>query len=157
MNEITNNENQNPISNKSVNLKLKPMVATTSTKNNEEFEFSESPSLEHLRSIQSKFVRDRNWNQFQTPRNLLLAMVNEVGELAECFQWRGEVEQGLPDWNDKDREHLGQEISDVFIYLMRLAEECHIDLPVVAAAKIEQNKAKYPVEKFFGTSKKYNQ
>ena len=54
-----------------------------------EFTFSENPSLERLRSIQSKFIKERNWSQFQTPRNLLLALVNEVGELAEIFQWKG--------------------------------------------------------------------
>jgi len=54
-----------------------------------EFKFSESPSLEILRSIQTQFVNERNWQQFQTPRNILLALVGEVGELAEIFQWKG--------------------------------------------------------------------
>jgi dCTP diphosphatase len=123
----------------------------------EEFKFSESPSLEQLRSIQSKFVRERDWNKYQTPRNLLLAMVNEVGELAEIFQWKGEVSSGCTEFSPKEREHLEQELSDVFIYLIRLSEECGVDLPVAAISKIEQNKLKYPVEKFYGLDKKYNQ
>ena len=122
-----------------------------------EFQFSSEPSLERLRAIQNRFVSERNWEQFQTPRNLLLALVAEVGELAEIFQWRGEVAQGLPTFSPADREHLGQELSDVFIYLIRLAEVCHVDLPVAAAAKIMHNKAKYPVEKSYGCNKKYNQ
>ncbi len=64
-------------------------VENVATNNALEFTFSENPSLERLRSIQSKFIKDRNWSQFQTPRNLLLALVNEVGELAEIFQWKG--------------------------------------------------------------------
>ena len=55
----------------------------------DEFRFSESPSLERLRSIQTQFVNERNWQQFQTPRNILLALVGEVGELSEIFQWKG--------------------------------------------------------------------
>ena len=47
-------------------------------------------------------------------------MVGEVGELATIFQWRGEVEPGLADWTDADREHLGEEMSDVLLYLLRL-------------------------------------
>lgn len=54
-----------------------------------EFKFSEEPTLENLRSIQTQFVNERNWEQYQTPRNLLLALVGEVGELAELFQWKG--------------------------------------------------------------------
>ena len=64
-------------------------IENAATNNALEFTFSENPSLERLRSIQSKFIKDRNWSQFQTPRNLLLALVNEVGELAEIFQWKG--------------------------------------------------------------------
>lgn len=163
MNELTNIENKDPQSDstnpreKTTKLKVEPVLAESENGPVEEFKFSETPTLEKLRSIQSKFVRERNWNQFQTPRNLLLAMIAEVGELSEIFQWKGEVKQGLPDWSAADRTHLEQELSDVFIYLMRLAEECNVDLPTVAAAKIEANSRKYPVNKFYGTSKKYNQ
>ena len=138
---------------------LKHTASTTSAPADAspEFKFSEQPSLERLRQIQAEFVRERDWEQFQTPRNLLLAMVNEVGELAEIFQWKGEVPPGLPDWNAREREHLGQELSDVFIYLMRLADVCRVDLPQVVAAKIEHNKKKYPADKFYGLNKKYNQ
>jgi dCTP diphosphatase len=84
MNNITNNiiiENESIENNKENNE-----IRTTG-----EFKFSEDPSLENLRSIQTKFVQERNWEQFQTPRNLLLALVGEVGELAEIFQWKGKI------------------------------------------------------------------
>ncbi len=60
-------------------------------------------------------------------------------------------------WSKKEREHLEQELSDVFIYLIRLAQVCNVDLPTSVASKIQMNKAKYPVEKYYGLSKKYNE
>jgi hypothetical protein len=84
MNNITNNI---IIKNESIeNNKENNEIITTG-----EFKFSEDPSLENLRGIQTKFVQERNWEQFQTPRNLLLALVGEVGELAEIFQWKGKI------------------------------------------------------------------
>ncbi|KAI3984861.1 hypothetical protein MKX01_039478 [Papaver californicum] len=71
-------------------------------------------------------------------------MVGEVGELSEIFQWRGEVAKGLPNWEDSDKEHLGEELSDVLLYLIRLADMCGIDLGVDAAKKLVKNGIKYP-------------
>lgn len=70
--------------------------------------------------------------------------VGEVGELSEIFQWRGEVERGLPNWEESDREHLGEELSDVLLYLIRLADICGIDLANAATKKIIKNSIKYP-------------
>ena len=56
----------------------------------------------------------------------------EVGELAEIFQWRGEVAPGLPDFSPADRQHAGEELSDVLLYLVRLADVCGIDLAACA-------------------------
>ncbi|CAL1300743.1 unnamed protein product [Larinioides sclopetarius] len=119
--------------------------------------FSSHPNFEEIRQIQSKFIKDRNWDQYHQPRNLLLALVGEVGELAELFQWRGEVKEGLPDWTNEDKEHLSQELSDVFIYLLRLSEKCHIDLPAAVLKKIALNEQKYPASKVWGSKKKYSE
>ncbi|XP_019620719.1 PREDICTED: dCTP pyrophosphatase 1-like [Branchiostoma belcheri] len=123
----------------------------------EGFRFSQEPTLDQIRAMQNQFSRERNWDQFHTPRNLLLAMTGEVGEVAELFQWRGEVEEGLPDWSEKDKKHLSQELSDVLIYLVRLAEKCHVDLPAAAVDKIKLNKLKYPAHQVYGSSKKYTE
>jgi dCTP diphosphatase len=88
-------------------------------------------------------------------RNLLLALVGEVGELAECFQWRGEVAAGLPGFSLAERRHVGEELSDCLLYLLRLADACGIDLAAAAAAKMEKNAAKYPAEACRGSSAKY--
>ncbi|XP_077996258.1 dCTP pyrophosphatase 1-like [Glandiceps talaboti] len=122
-----------------------------------EFKFAERPTLEQIRQMQSEFAKERDFNKFHTPRNLLLAMVGEVGEVAELFQWRGETKDGLPDWSEKDRTHLSQELSDVLIYLVRLAEKCHIDLPSATVEKIALNHKKYPASKVHGSCKKYNE
>lgn len=121
------------------------------------FRFSEEPSLEKIRQMQSQFSKERDWDQFHQPRNLVLAMVGEVGEVAELFQWKGEVKEGLPDWSLKDKHHLAQELSDVLIYLVRLAEKCHVDLPKEVVAKIALNSKKYPADLVKGSSKKYTE
>ena len=117
--------------------------------------FSSSPDLEEIRRLQEKFCLDRNWSQYHTPRNLLLALVGEVGELSELFQWRGEVKPGCPDWTAEVKVHLSEEMADVLIYLVRLADVCAIDLPSAVKRKIKLNSVKYPVEKSFGSNKKY--
>lgn len=118
-------------------------------------EFSPTPTLEDLRAMQAAFAGARDWGQFHTPRNLALALVGEVGELAECFQWKGEVRPGLPEWTAAEKEHLGEELSDVLLYLVRLSDVCGIDLPAACAAKVEKNAAKYPVDRARGSAQKY--
>ncbi|XP_072163444.1 dCTP pyrophosphatase 1-like [Diadema setosum] len=121
------------------------------------FKFSAETTFEELRQMADKFVEDRDWNQYHSPRNLLLAMVGEVGELAEIFQWRGEVKEGLPNFSEKDKTHVAQELSDVLIYLVRLAQKCHVDLPLAAKEKMAVNEQKYPAERVRGSSKKYSE
>lgn len=125
--------------------------------NKRSFKFSNDLSLEEIRTIQADFCKQRDWDQFHSPRNLLLAMVGEVGELAELFQWKGEVKEGLPEWSDKEKTNLEHELSDVLIYLVRLADKCNIDLPVAVLEKIELNKKKYPADIVRGQSKKYTE
>eukprot|EP00057_Strongylocentrotus_purpuratus_P030021 XP_780495.3 PREDICTED: dCTP pyrophosphatase 1 [Strongylocentrotus purpuratus] len=122
-----------------------------------EFKFSSHTSFEDLRAKVHTFAEERDWDQYHTPRNLLLAMVGEVGELSEIFQWKGEVKSGIPDWSEKDKVHLGQELSDVLIYLIRLAQKCHIDLPAAALDKIALNALKYPADRVKGSNKKYSE
>ena len=114
-------------------------------------------SIEALRTKLSSFASERDWNKFHTPRNLLLALVGEVGELSELFQWRGDAsaKPGLLDWQQIEKNELGEEIADVFLYLIRLADVCGIDLPRAATEKLEKNRLKYPAEQCYGSSAKY--
>lgn len=73
-------------------------------------------------------------------------LVGEVGELAELFQWRPDAEAapGLPGWSDAERTHLGEEVSDVLLYLVQLADVCQLDLVSAVPRKIGINARKYP-------------
>ncbi|RUS80003.1 hypothetical protein EGW08_012237 [Elysia chlorotica] len=112
-------------------------------------------SFEELRQANEQFIKERNWHQFHSPRNVLFAMVGEVGELAEIFQWKGEVSEGLPELSPAEREHVGQEVSDILIYLLDFATRCKIDLPAAVVRKMAANAKKYPVDKAYGKANKY--
>ncbi|CAN6244339.1 unnamed protein product [Urochloa humidicola] len=112
-------------------------------------------SLEALRERMADFARERDWEQFHSPRNLLLALVGEVGELSEIFQWKGEVPKGLPGWDEAEKEHLGEELADVLLYLVRLSDMCGVDLGKAALRKMDTNARKYPVGQCKGSSKKH--
>ena len=82
-------------------------------------------------------------------------MTGEVGELAELFQWRGEVAVGLTGWTAADRERVGEEMSDVLLYLLRLSDVCGVDLGAAVQAKVAKNAVKYPADRARGRSDKY--
>jgi len=111
--------------------------------------------MEELRAEMWRFADERDWHQFHAPRNLVLALVGEVGEVCELFQWRGEVQPRLPTWSEAERTHLGEELSDVLLYLVRLSDRCGIDLPAAAMRKMTLNRAKYPADAARGRSDKY--
>lgn len=112
-------------------------------------------TLREIRERQRAFARERDWDQFHTPRNVLLALAGEVGELAECFQWKGEVDRGLHDFNEKERVHVGEELSDVLVYTIRLADVCGLSLEDSVRRKMAQNAKKYPADKARGRADKY--
>ncbi|GAB4830325.1 hypothetical protein Ancab_019963 [Ancistrocladus abbreviatus] len=104
----------------------------------------ESVTLDTLRQKMAEFAKDRDWGPYHSPRNLLLALVGEVGELSEIFQWKGEVGRGLPEWKEEEKVHLGEELSDVLLYLIQLSDSCGIDLGQAALRKLQLNALKYP-------------
>jgi dCTP diphosphatase len=116
---------------------------------------SRQVSLEELRGRMAAFVAERDWHQYHTPRNLLLALVGEVGELAEVMQWRGEVARGLPGWAADDLRKVGDELADVQLYLVRLADVCGVDLGRAVLRKLEVNARKYPPGASRGRAAKY--
>ncbi|XP_050697928.1 dCTP pyrophosphatase 1-like [Eriocheir sinensis] len=128
---------------------------TADSPDDEEFRFSSDLSLEDIRSEQHRFCIERDWLNHHQPRSVLLAMVGEVGELAELFQWRGEVSTGLPEFSAHDKMRVGEEMSDVLIYLIDLAKQCRIDLPSAVKDKIRKNALKYPANKVCGSADKY--
>ena len=77
-------------------------------------------SLDSLRRKLRSFAKDRDWGKFHSAKNLTMALVSEVGELSELFQWRSESDDPQ-DWSDEDRENLGRELSDVLCCIIRIA------------------------------------
>jgi dCTP diphosphatase len=117
--------------------------------------FLPSVTLEDLRAQMETFVSERDWHRFHTPRNVFIALTGEVGEIAECLQWKGEVPRGLPAWPDAERAALADELSDVQLYLVRLSDLCGVDLGAAVLRKLDKNRAKYPAERCRGSSAKY--
>jgi NTP pyrophosphatase (non-canonical NTP hydrolase) len=112
-------------------------------------------SLEELRGALRRFASDRDWDQFHSPKNLAIALSVEAAELLEHFQWILDTDSSslAQDRHAKVRE----EIADVLLYLVRLADKLNIDLLAAATEKLQINAAKYPVEKARGSSKKYTE
>lgn len=109
-------------------------------------------SLEDLKLALRDFARERDWEQFHTPKNLAMALIVETAELVEHFQWLT-PEESLRLPADK-REQVRQELADNLIYLTRIADVLNIDLLRAAADKIAINAAKYPAEKARGNNKR---
>jgi NTP pyrophosphatase (non-canonical NTP hydrolase) len=108
--------------------------------------------LAELRERQRRFAGERDWQQFHAPKNLAMALSVEAAELLEHFQWLSEdASRRLP---ADARAKVAEELADVLLYLVRLADELDIDLAAAARAKIELNARKYPVDKARGTSRK---
>jgi len=111
-------------------------------------------NLSDLREALASFAQDRDWDQFHSVKNLILALVGEVGELSEVFQWLNEAQ--ISNLNEEDRDRAEEELADVFLYLIRLADKLDIDLIEAANAKLRLNAEKYPVEAAKGNAVKYN-
>ena len=97
-----------------------------------------------------KFNTDRDWDKFHDPKSLLLALVGEVGELAELLQWVPGAEARARALEEPLHSRLGEEIADVLIYLMQLADVCGVNLASAASAKLAAAAKKYPVTDFVG-------
>nr|XP_020740318.1 dCTP pyrophosphatase 1 [Odocoileus virginianus texanus]XP_020740319.1 dCTP pyrophosphatase 1 [Odocoileus virginianus texanus]XP_020740320.1 dCTP pyrophosphatase 1 [Odocoileus virginianus texanus]XP_020740322.1 dCTP pyrophosphatase 1 [Odocoileus virginianus texanus] len=119
------------------------------------FSFSSEPTLEDIRRLHAEFAAERDWEQFHQPRNLLLALVGEVGELAELFQWKPDEEPGPQAWSPRERAALQEELSDVLIYLVALAARCRVDLPQAVLSKMDINRQRYPAHLSRGSACKY--
>ena len=113
--------------------------------------------VEALARALAAFARERDWEQFHSPKNLVMALTGEVGELSELFQWLTEDASKAACTDPKRAQDLRDELADVLLYLVRLADVLGVDLNAAAVHKLETNAAKYPVAKARGSSKKYTE
>ncbi len=102
-----------------------------------------------------KFAKDRDWEQFHSPKNLSMALSVEAGELVEKFQWL--TEQQSFELTEKKKQEVEEEIGDILIYLVRIADQLNVDLIQAATEKLKQNAEKYPIEKAKGKADKYTE
>jgi len=109
-------------------------------------------SLDQLNARLLAFARERDWEQFHSPKNLAMALAGEAGELLEHFQWLSEAQSAALD-PDK-RNAVALEMADILIYLVRLAERLDIDLLDAAARKVAINEARYPAERVRGDARR---
>jgi NTP pyrophosphatase (non-canonical NTP hydrolase) len=102
------------------------------------------------------FAAKRNWEQFHSPKNLSMALAAEAAELLEIFQWLTEEQSQNIKESEEDMALVREEIADVFIYLVRLADKLNVDIEEAALEKIKTNEKKYPVKLSKNSAAKYN-
>jgi len=98
------------------------------------------------------FTRERNWEQFHNPKDMAISISLEAAELLEVFQWSGQDVEA-----SNKRAELEEELADVLICSIQLAQVLNLDMDAIIAKKMAKNRAKYPVEKSYGSAKKYTE
>jgi dCTP diphosphatase len=114
-------------------------------------------TVAELRERVLAFVREREWEQFHSPKNLSMALAAEAGELMEHFLWTESAASAAVARDPKRREKIEDEIADVVIYALEFANISGIDLAAAVEAKMAKNARKYPVEKSRGRADKYTE
>lgn len=112
-------------------------------------------SLTGLQKIIQEFVNDRDWAQFHNPKDLSISLALEAAEVLEHFQWKNDEEMAKHAIEKKDE--VGEELTDVFYWVLLLANKLDIDLVDAFEKKMAKNEAKYPIEKAKGSHKKYTE
>ena len=108
--------------------------------------------LDDLSARLLAFARERDWEQFHSPKNLSMALAGEAGELLEHFQWLSETQSA--ELEPDRKQAVAMEMADILIYLIRLAERLDIDLVDAANQKIAINRERYPAERVRGDARR---
>ena len=113
--------------------------------------------IQHMKQYSMRFVEDRDWGKFQTPKNIAIGIVRESSELLEIFQWLSDSEsQDIK--NDLERlNQIKHELGDILHYVVRLSNLLNVDLAKAFWEKMELNESKYPVDQCRGKREKYTQ
>lgn len=100
--------------------------------------------IKGLQSTLREFAAARSWQPFHTPKNLSTALTVEAAELVEIFQWMTAEESQAAHLNPATKERISDEVADVMLYLLQLADHCAIDIPNAVANKLVKNAIKHP-------------
>lgn len=114
-----------------------------------------SDGLAAIRDALRRFAAERDWDQYHSPKNLATALCVEAAELLEHFQWM--TEEASKSLSPEQLAKVAEEVADVLIYLVRLADKLDLDLLEAARDKIELNARKYPIDRSRGSSRKYTE
>lgn len=110
-----------------------------------------------LQATLRAFANERDWDQYHTPKNLVMALAGEVGELTEIFQWLTPDESVAVLEDPKRQAAVEDELADVLGYVLRLADVLDVDLRAALERKIQSNADKYPAERVRGSARKYTE
>ena len=105
--------------------------------------------LEELREVIVQFTQERDWDQFHNGKDLALALSIEAAELNEAFLWK--------DASKVNVEKVKEELADIFNYAILIADKYDLDIKQIVLDKIKRNAEKYPVDKAYGSARKYNE
>ncbi len=111
-------------------------------------------NIEELQTRLADFAKERDWEQFHSPKNLSMALAGEVGELLEIFQWLTEEQSQRSSLSEEKLAAATEELADVLIYALRLADRLEINLEDAISKKIDKNALRYTVEASRGSSAK---
>lgn len=112
--------------------------------------------IKKIQTLLEEFANDRDWNQFHSPKNLIMALSSEVGELNDIFQWLTEEQSKKENISDANLDLTKEELADIMIYLLRLCDKLDVNIEKEVLSKIELNKEKYSIESSKGNALKYN-
>jgi len=110
--------------------------------------------LEAIKQELREFAKERDWDQFHSPKNFSMALIVECAELVEHFQWL--TDEQSKNLSAETLDEVSLEMADIMIYLIRLADKLDVDLLPTVERKMKLNAIKYPVEKSKGIADKYN-
>jgi dCTP diphosphatase len=105
----------------------------------------------------ARFAEEREWERFHSPKNLAMALAGEVGELISLFQWLSEDESRNIETDSLKLTRIHEEMADVLIYLLRLADVLNVDIEQIVDAKMADNATRYPVASSRGNAIKYSE
>ncbi len=113
-------------------------------------------SLDYLRERIVVFIAERDWDQFHSCKNLAIAIMLEVAELLELFQWTDPAPRDLQN-APKLMQKISEELADIMIYVISFANKLKIDLGAQIIAKLKENEEKYPIPESIGRADKYHE
>ncbi len=114
-------------------------------------------NIEELKLRLKKFLKERDWEKFHNPRDLAISISLEAAELLEIFQWKGNIDSNKILKDEKLLNKIKEELADVFIYGLSLANKLNLNVYQIIVDKIKKNEKKYPADKVRGSAKKYTE